>query len=238
MAITKGGGIKPRRCVLYGTAGIGKTTWGCSAPKPLLLPIEDNGGVVTCDHLDRPKNYADVKAALNEASKATGYETLVIDSLDWLERLIHADLCEQNNVDNIEKIGYGKGYTMALNYWRGFLQGLDFMREKGMTIVCLAHSQIQRYEAPGEQSYDRFNLRLDKKAAAFVGEWCDDLFFMSYEVFISKEKGALKAKAVGDGTRVIHTRETPAWVAKNRLRLDADLLADFGKYMEAWPKNV
>lgn len=231
--IKKGGTKSPRRCVLYGTSGIGKTTWGCSAPSPLLLPIEDNNGVVDCDSLDRPKSFDEAMTGLREAYGTENYKTIVIDSLDWLERLIHAKVCADQDkpIQSIEEIGYGKGYAFALNYWRQFLEALDKLREKGYMIICLAHSQIQRYEAPGEQAYDRFNLRMHKNAAAFVTEWADEVFFMRFEVFVSKGKGDLKAKAQGDGTRIISVCETPAWVAKNRLRLTGDLSANFNDYL-------
>jgi hypothetical protein len=44
------------------------------------------------------------------------YRAVVIDSLDWLERLIWDDVCARFGVKYLEKAdgGYGKGYTYTL----------------------------------------------------------------------------------------------------------------------------
>ena len=41
----------------------------------------------------------------------------VIDSLDWLEPLIHAKTCEAHKQASIESFGYGRGYAEALKYF-------------------------------------------------------------------------------------------------------------------------
>ena len=74
------------------------------------------------------------------------YRTLVIDSLDWLERLIWADVCLHKHVESIEDIGYAKGYVFALTQWREFLEGLTALRnDKGMMVVLVAHARIERF---------------------------------------------------------------------------------------------
>ncbi len=47
--ITKNAQMKPPRVLLYGPAGIGKTTFGASAPRPIFLPIEDGLGRIDVD---------------------------------------------------------------------------------------------------------------------------------------------------------------------------------------------
>ena len=37
------------------------------------------------------------------------FKTVVLDSMDWAERLAHAKVAKDNDVTGIEKIGYGKG---------------------------------------------------------------------------------------------------------------------------------
>ena len=58
------------------------------------------------------------------------YETVVIDSLDWLERLIWDKLCQQYGVASIEKVdgGYARGYTHALTHWRDVINLLNALR--------------------------------------------------------------------------------------------------------------
>lgn len=227
-----------RRCLIYGTGGIGKTTWACSAPAPLLLPVEDNGGVAKCDCYPQPKSWDEAIDALRHAYQQTGYQTLVIDSLDCLERLAFAEVCRANNKSGIEQIGYGKGYAMALDLWRDLLRALDMLRGKGYSVVLIAHAGIIKYDAPDGVPYDRFCPRLNKLAVPMITEWCDEVLFASYETFIQQADGG-RAKGTGDGTRKIRTAERPAWVAKNRIGLPLELpmpaTNGFNEYLKLWP---
>ena len=55
------------------------------------------------------------------------FRTLVVDSVDWLEPLIHAKVC-RIRVESIEDAGYGKGYVHALDLWRQYIEGLNALR--------------------------------------------------------------------------------------------------------------
>ena len=44
-----GGQTAPRRVMLYGTQGIGKTTFGAMAPRPIFIQTEDGLAGIECD---------------------------------------------------------------------------------------------------------------------------------------------------------------------------------------------
>ena len=67
------------------------------------------------------ESYIDVMKALDAlVNESHDYKTVVIDSLDWLETLIWKQVCSDNKVPSIEKIGYGRGYNEALVFGRIF----------------------------------------------------------------------------------------------------------------------
>src|SRR5690606_599575 len=150
-----------------------------------------------------------------------GFKTVVIDSLDWLERLIWAEVCLKRNVPSIEDIAYGKCYTFALSHWRDVLDGLSALRnERGMTVVLLAHAKVERFENPETESFDRYAPRLHKTACAMVIEWCDEVLFANYKVFTkATDEGFNRTRVQGAGTgeRILRTSARPAHIAKNRL---------------------
>jgi hypothetical protein len=37
-----------------------------------------------------------------------------------------------------------------------------------MTIICLAHAEIKRFDAPDTEAYDRYQIKLHKRAR----RWC------------------------------------------------------------------
>ncbi|MGB7323757.1 MAG: AAA family ATPase [Rubripirellula sp.] len=84
---------------------------------------------------------------------------VVIDSLDWLERLVWDKLCQQYGVESIEKVdgGYARGYMHALSLWREVLDLLNVLRSRGMVVVLIAHSKVERFEDPESSRYEVAN---------------------------------------------------------------------------------
>jgi len=59
------------------------------------------------------------------------FQTVVLDSLDWVEPLIWKAVCEEGKVENIEQFGggYGKGYVRALDLWRRLIKELAVLNQ-------------------------------------------------------------------------------------------------------------
>ena len=227
----------PRRIMLYGTHGIGKSTWGSMATKPVFIQTEEGLGEVACDKFPLARSFNDVIRALSELyTEAHPYQTVVVDSLDWLERLIWEDVCRQKTVESIEDIGYAKGYVFALTQWREFLTGLEALRaDRGMMIVLIAHAKIERFENPETENYDRYVPRIHKHASHVIQEWCDEVLFATYRVHVKQTKEGFDkktTKGVGTGERIVRTTERPAHVAKNRLNLPDELPLDWNAYAQ------
>jgi len=235
--ITKGRRPKPRRVMLYGTHGIGKSTFGAMAENPIFIPTEDGLGDIECESFPLATSLGDVMAALESLySGEHTYKTVVIDSLDWLERLIWREVCDDEQAESIEKIGYAKGYAFAIEKWRTVLGALDALRgDRGMTVIVIAHAKIEKFENPETVPYDRYSPRLHKLASALVQEWADEVLFATYKVLTVKvDEGFNKAKhnGVGTGERIVRTVERPAHVAKNRLNLPEELPLDYRVFAE------
>lgn len=228
---------EPRRIMLYGTAGIGKSTFAAETPTPIFIQTEDGLGSIDCAKFPVAESLDQVISALGALyEQEHGFQTVVIDSLDWLERLIWAEVCRRRGVDNIEDIGFAKGYSFALSHWRDVLDGLDALRKiKGMGVVLIAHSKIEKFDNPETDSYDRYSPRLHKYAAALVQEWCDEVLFASYRVYTRAHEDGFnkkRAQGIGTGERILRTTERPAHVAKNRLGLPDELPLSFAAVAE------
>lgn len=225
----------PRRVMLYGTPGIGKSQFAAHADSPVFIQTEDGLGQIDCAKFPVAGGFDDVIKALTALyTEKHEFRTVVIDTLDWLERLIWAEVCKRKMVESIEDIGYQKGYVFALNHWRDVLAGLDALRrDRGMSVLLVAHSRIEKFDDPATDAYDRYSPRLHKLAAALVTEWCDEVLFATYKVYTRQSDEGFnrkKTRAMGDGERVIYTAERPSHVAKNRLNLPAEMPLDFAAY--------
>lgn len=234
--------VAPRRIMLYGTHGIGKSTWASCAEKPIFIQTEDGLGEIDCSRFPMTTTFDDALKALSELyTEKHDYRTVVIDTLDWLERMIWEDVCKKRNVESIEDIGYAKGYQFALVQWRQFLEGLSALRnDRGMTVIMLAHAKIARFENPETESYDRYEPKLHKHAAAVVQEWCDEVMFASYVVHTMQQDEGFdkkKSKGIGAGERIIRTQERPSHLAKNRLNLPDQLPLVWSEYSKIIKKG-
>lgn len=219
--ITKTKQIKPRRIFLYGVEGVGKSTFASQAPKPIFIRTEDGLDDINADAFPLATSMNDVFQAVDELYRVEhGFETIVLDSADWFENLIWQQVCNEKGVNAITEIDFGKGYGLAIQYWRKWLQMADDCRKKGMNIIILAHCQVERFNDPAADSYDRYTPRLHKASSEVIREWSQDVLFATYQVFTSTEKGAFGkevTKGIGNGDRILKTTERPSHKAKNRI---------------------
>ena len=225
----------PRRTLVYGVHGVGKSSWGSMAEAPVFIQTEDGLGNIECERFPLAGQYGDVIAALAELyTEPHEYRCVVLDSLDWLERLIFAEVCKKRGVESIEDIGYGKGYVFALTNWREVLAGLDALRnDRGMSVILIAHAQIEKFANPETDTYDRYSPRLHKQASALVQEWCDEVLFATYAIHTKATDegfGRKRIQGIGTGERIIRTTERPSHVAKNRLNLPDEIPLDHRIY--------
>ena len=240
MRIIQGKQVRARRVLLYGQHGIGKSTWAASAPMPIFLNIEDGIADIECAKTEHLTSLAEVIDAMSWlAGNAHEFKTVVIDTIDWLEHLIFKDVARSANKGNIADIGFGKGYEAAREKWDFLLRGLDHLRtSRDMLVILLAHAKVQRFDNPETESYDRYELDLHKSSNGMLQEWCDEVLFASYRVFTRKEDqgfGRERKIPVGAQERYIRTTETPAAIAKNRLRLPPELGMDWQDFARHLP---
>ena len=234
-SLRKGSVARPPRIILYGTHGVGKSSFAAQADKPVFIQTEEGLDALDVTAFPLARSYDEVMEAIGSLySEDHDFGTVVLDSADWMEQLIFKQVAINHKINNIEDMGYGKGYTFAVDLWRNVMEGFDLLRnEKNMQVIFLAHTQIKRYDDPLVDSYDRYMLDLHKGGAAIISEWCDLLMFANYRVNTVKSDVGFnqkKTRAVGAGERVLHTQERPGWVAKSRWALPESMPLNYENF--------
>lgn len=235
MRILKGKTVRPRRVILYGPHGIGKSTWASKAPSPLALSCEDGLDDVGMDRTPLLASLGHVHDAMSYLlTQDHEYRTVVIDTVDWLERLIWEHTCQAGSKASIEDFGYGKGYVFALQHWEFLVKGLNHLRnDKGMAVILLAHARVVKVEPPDAPSYHRYEPDLHRTVCPMLQEWADEVLFATKRVDVIQEDEGFnreRGRAIGDGERIVWTTERPTHVAKRRIAMPDTIPLEFGAY--------
>lgn len=227
--VTRGVRVKPPRILIYGSEGIGKSTFAAGFPGAVFIPTEDGLDNIDCASFPVAKKFDEIVAALDMLlTQKHEFKTVVIDSLDWAERLLWSKLCDDYKVKNIEKVegGYGKGYVVALSYWSQVLERCARLRnERNMAIVFTAHASIETVTDPETNQFTRLAPRLHKRAYSLFAEFADAVLLGT------REFGAAKGKDGGE--RVVKSQPSATQSAKCRYGLPETLPLDANAVLSA-----
>jgi hypothetical protein len=237
-AITKGPVRAPSRIVIYGTEGIGKSTWASHAASVIWLPVEEGANALDVQRFPKVTTWGDLVTAIDTLTNDEhSFKTLVIDTLDALEPIVWARtvatrLNGDKRVNSIEDYGFAKGYIYALDYWGEVLQRLDTLRDKrGLDIILVAHAALVTIKSPDTEDWQRYDLKLHQKASAKVREWADHCLFATNQLGMSKLNQRMKVTSMGE--RVLHTVSAAGWAAKTRSNAPAELPLSYEAWVEA-----
>ncbi len=224
---------RSQKVVIYAPEGFGKSTLASQFPNPLFLDVEDSTAqmdVARIGAADLP-DLAAFESALAEIVKAKPCQTLVVDTIDWLEEMAVKAVIEADDkkygAKNIEEVGggFGKGYNFLTSRMNVVLSKLDRVIDAGIHVVLLAHASVVRFDPPdGVGAYDRYELKLfkDRKGgkgtASLVKEWADLVIFGNWRTQIAEKGKGDNAtyKGVGGRERLMNCNRCSAWDAKNR----------------------
>jgi hypothetical protein len=197
----------PPRILIHGGAKLGKSTFSASAPNPIFIRTEDGLNGIDTNAFDLAKTYQDVKDALIAlTTQPHEFKTVVIDSADWLETLIHEYICKNNGVTSLRTAegGYGNAYNVAANMFKELLGYLDDLNQRlGMIVIVICHSTVTEFRDPEHESYDIASLKLHKTASAKLCEWADVIGYAKRPIIVSKNNSG-DFQAVNKGTNTMN----------------------------------
>ena len=230
MNITRGKVKTAIKMLVYGPEGVGKTTFAAQMPGAVFIDTEGSTKHMDVARFDAPDDLTDVIDQLNYVlghPKEIG--TVVIDTVDWLEKLIFNMVCVEKKIQNIEDIGYGKGYVYAKQKMQQLLEMMQLIVDAGVNVCLVCHSMIRKFELPDEMgSYDRYMLKLNEKnIAPLVKEWVDLMLFVNYRTNIVTDSDGKTKKGTGGQKRIMYANHTACWDAKNRFGLPDEMPFEF-----------
>lgn len=214
-------GVTPTapKILIHGLAGSGKSTLASKLKRPIFLDFEGGLNYIDCDRTEQITDVDEFYTYLVELYRAADkkqYDTIVIDSVDWLVRLITEkaagiDKAHLEETLNRSNGGYGNGRQVLINHIRTkLLPTLVALNKKGYGICLIAHSE--RKDLMDAEGYDttRITPKIDVNTMEAFVEWCDNVFYL-------KNTG---------GERVLVLEGDDNVLAKNRLSLTGEVKLD------------
>jgi len=220
---TRGVNRKPLFVTIYGTDHTGKSTVASNFPKPIFIDVEKGTDLLDVDRC-QPDTYDDVLNILNSLyTDAEGFKTVVIDTIDWVEKMADSAICKKKDVSSLTDMGWGTGIKLQKDYMYTVIDKLCAIRQsQGLNIVILGHAKQRRYDDPEqEHSYDRFHMAINSDIFDKIRERSDAVFFVCKDirVVVDPKNPMKKAKGVSTGKVMCHTEESAGFFAKNRFEL-------------------
>lgn len=233
MQIVKGKTLTAPKLMLYGLSGVGKSSLAAKLKNPLFLDFE---GGLNYLGVDRTPQYLDLDAFYKdlvelyrkaEAGKRE-YDTIVIDSVDWLVRKVvekAAGIDKHNLTETLNRSngGYGNGKQVLENQIRTMLLPLLVsLNKQGYGICLVAHADRKDLMDADGVDTERIAPKIDVNTMNTFVEWCDNVFYL---------------KNI-NGERYLVLEGDSNVLAKNRLELTGEVkLADIDINKLLMPKG-
>lgn len=230
-SVSRGKIVQPFLGLVQGVDGVGKSSLGAQMPAPLFIGPEGGTANLDVTRLSLTSFDSVMKVIKELTEDEHEYQSLVVDSLDWLEPLVWEHVvfgANDKKIKSIEDFGYGKGFVLAMDEWRKMIGALTTLRDKRkLNILLIAHTHVKVAKDPtATAEYERYQLKLNDKAAALWREYVDVVLFANYETLTAADKKG-KTRAFGDGARYLYTERRPGFDAKNRFGLPFQIELDW-----------
>ena len=229
-----------QRIVVSGVEKVGKTTFACSAPRALLVPLEIGYAAMTVAKTPMLSSFEDVMSLMREVKAACmastfPYQSLVFDSATALERLIHDAVLRRDPAyhnKNAKALtmeaalgGYGKAYQFANELFDEFTKMCDELAlYGGINIIITCHVFAAKVIDPAYGEYDTWDLLLHSPKnqknygkREMITQWADMVGFLHEPLFVAKADGEQLSRATSmNRGRVLAVDRQPGYVAGNR----------------------
>jgi len=197
--------------LVYGVAGVGKTSWCAQIPNHYFLMAEYGVQGVSvrgdpvptwtsfqakCSEL---RNARGANWTRGDGTKITPIEVVIIDTYDKLFENTGIHVCanerfmEQGKAekyDKIDDVPWGKGYARVSDL---LLHEIEALMLSGFGVVVVSHLRARQAEYMGRKNMEFYGPNLSPRAAERLVDACGAVgyFYIDEKVEFDKEVGAI-----------------------------------------------
>ena len=183
---------------IYGAPKCGKTTLATQMEKPLLLAFEPGyhalPGVIAQD----VTTWAEMKQVFRELKKPEvkdTFKSVIIDTIDIAADRCKKYICNQNGIEDLGDLGYGKGWTKFKDEFNEVFRGLT---QLGYAVFFIGHDKPETIENPDGSKYQKIRPTLSNSTKTVIAGMAD-----IYGYAHQKNAGEMSVLTLRDSSGII-----------------------------------
>ena len=183
---------------IYGAPKCGKTTLASQMEKPLLLAFEPGyhtiGGIIPQDIT----SWAEMKQVyrqLKDPRVQEMYRSIIIDTIDIAADRCKKYICNQNGIEDLGDLGYGKGWTKFKDEFNEVFRGLT---QLGYSVFFIGHDKTEMIDNPDGTKTMRIRPNMSNSVKTVIAGMAD-----IYGYAHQKNAGEMSVLTLRDSSGVI-----------------------------------
>ena len=140
---------------IYGAPKCGKTTLATQMDKPLLLAFEPGYHALPGVMAQDITSWAEMKQVyrqLKNPEVQQQFRSIIIDTIDIAADRCKKYICNQNAIEDLGDLGYGKGWTKFKDEFNEIFRGLT---QLGYAVFFIGHDKPETVENPDGTSHQK-----------------------------------------------------------------------------------
>lgn len=133
---------------IYGAPKTGKTTLATQMGKALLLAFEPGYHALPGVMAQDITSWTDMKQVFRELKKPevkAMFDAVIVDTIDIAADRCKKYICNQNGIEDLGELGYGKGWTKFKDEFNEIFRGLTQM---GYAVFFIGHGKTDQIDNP------------------------------------------------------------------------------------------
>lgn len=141
---------------MYGTGGVGKTTFACEIPNSMLFAFEHGYSSLSVDMPVDITSWGEIKGILRQLDDPEIKErvkVIIFDTVDKAAALCEKYICNQLGIENIGDGGWGtNGWSKVKKEWESTLNAIQM---KGYTLFFISHVKDKTFKRKDGTEYNQ-----------------------------------------------------------------------------------
>lgn len=183
---------------IYGAPKCGKTTLAAQMEKPLLLAFEPGYHALPGVMAQDITSWAEMKQVyrqLKDPRVQEMYRCVIIDTIDIAADRCKKYICNQNGIEDLGDLGYGKGWTKFKEEFNEVFRGLT---QLGYAVFFIGHEKLESIDNSDGTKTTKIRPQLSNSTKTVIAGMAD-----IYGYAHQKAQGEMSVLTLRDGSGII-----------------------------------